>query len=124
MKKSAILCALAAAAMGALSVFANINDTDNDFNTCSMARDFANTPVSGMPFSTENVVEEFEDGAARIVLYTDPDAELKECEIHLCTRSYETIVEAIAGGVELTGTLEVIDTVDGQTYYEFVVEEN
>lgn len=74
-------------------------------------------PIDGMYFSTEYVVEEYEDWDLYMVRYTDADANLEECEICLTSSSYKEVLNQVATQNHKSGTLEYIATVHGVKVY-------
>ena len=64
-----------------------------------------NRPESGMFFSTENVVEEYEYDDAYCLLYDDADANMFECEIMVDLKSYQLVQSSIKEKRTLFGVL-------------------
>lgn len=64
-----------------------------------------NKPVSGMFFSTDNVVEEYEYDDAFCLLYDDADANLFECEIVVDLKTFLMVIKTIEEGEKLVGRL-------------------
>lgn len=115
MKKSAIFCALVAAMMGAFSLCANTNS--NDFNTCSMAREYGQSqnlgPHDGMFFSSRGVVDNIcygkgGDDSAYYLIYDDIDAGLTYEAIRVSQETYAIVLDCLEHDMELCGTLKAI----------------
>lgn len=68
-----------------------------------------NRPVSGMFFSTEYVVEEYEYDDAYCLLYDDADANMFNVEICVDLETYQAVIDAHNTGTELIGTLVLND---------------
>lgn len=81
-----------------------------------------NHPVSGMAFSTEYVVEEYEYDDAYCLLYDDADANLFECEIIVDLETYQLVHYHIENNRKLVGSLVLNDdySYDGMEVYTFI----
>ena len=81
-----------------------------------------NHPVSGMFFSTEYVVEEYEYDDAYCLLYDDADANLFECEIIVDLETYQLVRQHIEDGRKLVGSLVLNDdySYDGLEVFTFM----
>ena len=81
-----------------------------------------NRPVSGMFFSTEYVVEEYEYDDAYCLLYDDVDANLFECEIIVDLETYELVRDYIENDRKLVGSLVLNDdySYDGMEVFTFM----
>lgn len=81
-----------------------------------------NRPVSGMFFSTEYVVEEYEYDDAYCLLYDDADANLFECEILVDLETFQMVHNYIEEGKKLVGTLVLNDDYshDGLEVFTFM----
>lgn len=64
---------------------------------------------SGMFFSSEYVVEEYEFDEGYCLLYTDPDSNMEETEIFVDLETFQMVVDAIESGSDLIGTLVLND---------------
>lgn len=64
-----------------------------------------NHPFSGMFFSTEYVIEEYEYDDAYCLLYDDADANLFECEIIVDLETYQLVQKHIENNRKLVGSL-------------------
>lgn len=83
---------------------------------------FKNCAFSGMFFSTEYVVEEYEYDDAYCLLYDDADANLFECEIIVDLETYQLVCQHIEDGCKLVGSLVLNDdySYDGMEVYTFM----
>lgn len=83
-----------------------------------------NRPVSGMFFSTEYVVEEYEYDDAYCLLYDDADANLFECEIIVDLETYQLVRYHIENDKKLVGSLVLNDdySFDGVEVFTFMPE--
>lgn len=81
-------------------------------------------PFSGMFFSAEYVVEEYEYDDAFCLLYDDADANLFEVEICVDLETYQMVQKAIEEKRELVGSLVLNDdySFNGIEVYTFVLE--
>lgn len=81
-----------------------------------------NRPVSGMFFSSEYVVEEYEYDDAFCLLYDDADANLFEVEICVDLETYQMVHKAIEEKRELVGSLILNDdySFNGIEVYSFM----
>lgn len=128
MKKSAILCAVVAAMIGASSMCASTND---EINTCSMAREYEQPqslgPLDGMFFSSRGVVDNIcygkgGDDSAYYLIYDDIDAGLTYEAIRVSQETYAIVLDCLERGVELDGTLKA--TKDYETVVYELQSEN
>lgn len=94
---------------------------------CAVAASLAeypseNRPVSGMFFSTEYVVEEYEYDDAYCLLYDDADANLFECEILVDLETFQMVHNYIEEGKKLIGALVLNDdySYDGLEVFTFM----
>mgnify|MGYP006979416922 CR=1 FL=1 len=106
MKASTIFCALLAIAVGAQLITAHIS------NHAILSKPEAeeiyleeSKPISGMFFSSEYVTEEYEYDDSYCLRYDDPDANMFDAEIMVDRKTYESVIEAIKSGKEMTGSL-------------------
>lgn len=106
MKASTIFCALLAIVVGVQIISVHINATDTTVKH-EVEETFLdeNKPISGMYFSTEYVTDEYEYDNAYCLRYDDPDANLFDAEIVVDRETYESVIEAIKSGKEMTGSL-------------------
>lgn len=83
-----------------------------------------NRPVSGMFFSTEYVVEEYEYDDAYCLLYDNADANLFECEIIVDFETYQLVRYHIENDKKLVGSLVLNDdySFDGVEVFTFMPE--
>lgn len=105
MKKTTILCALAAIAMGAqlvMSSNANTIPASDANDTIWLEK---NRPISGMFFSTDNVVEQYEYDDAYCIVYDDPDANMFEVEICVDLDTYRMCLGCVKSGKHIVGEL-------------------
>lgn len=111
MKKTAILCAVVAAMIGAFSMCASTND---EINTCSMAREYEQQqnlgPFDGMFFSSRGVVDNIcygkgGDDSAYYLIYDDIDAGMTYEAIRVSQETYAIVLDCLEHNIELTGTL-------------------
>lgn len=81
-----------------------------------------NRPMSGMFFSTEYVVEEYEYEDAYCLLYDDADANLFECEIIVDLETFQMVHTYIEEGKQLVGALVLNDdySYDSLEVYTFM----
>lgn len=111
MKASTIFCALLAIVVGAQIISAHMNGkatyTKPEAEKIYLDE---NKPVSGMYFSTEYVTDEYEYDDAYCLCYDDPDANLFDAEIVVDRKTYESVIEAIKSGKEMTGSLVLNDS--------------
>ena len=129
MKKSAVFCALVAATVGALSMCANTNG--QDFNTCSIAREYEQQqplgPLDGMFFSSRGVVDNIcygkgGDDSAYYLIYDDIDAGLTYEAIRVSQETYAIVLDCLEHNTEIIGTLNA--TKDYETVvYELKCED-
>lgn len=128
MKKSAILCAVVAAMIGAFSMCASTND---EINTCSMAREYEQAqslgPLDGMFFSSRGVVDNIcygkgGDDSAYYLIYDDIDAGLTYEAIRVSRETYVAVLNSLERGMELEGTLKA--TKDYETVVYVLQSEN
>lgn len=128
MKKSAILCAVVAAMIGAFLMCASTND---EINTCSMAREYEQQqnfgPLDGMFFSSRGVVDNIcygkgGDDSAYYLIYDDIDAGLTYEAIRVSQETYAIVLDCLERGVELDGTLKA--TKDYETVVYELQSEN
>lgn len=83
-----------------------------------------NHATSGMFFTSNNVVEEYEYDDAYILLYNDPDANMYNVEICVDLETYQAVQKAIQSGNELIGSLALNDDYcfDGVDVFTFMPE--
>lgn len=106
MKTSTIFCALLTIVVGAQLISAHMNG--KEIYSKPEAEEIyldENKPISGMYFSTEYVTDEYEYDNAYCLRYDDPDANLFDAEIVVDIETYESVIEAIKSGKEMTGSL-------------------
>ena len=111
MKSSTIFCALLAIAVGAQLISAHINGKET--YTKPEAEEIyleENKPISGMFFSSEYVTEEYEYDDSHYLRYYDPDANMFDAEIMVDRSTYQSVIEAIESGKEMTGSLILNDS--------------
>lgn len=110
-------------ALGAHMLYAHKNSTDTPEALSTEEYSEENQAWSGMFFSTENVVEEYEYDDAYCLLYDDADANMFNVEICVDLETYQMVQNAIKSGNHLVGTLVLnddysYDNVDVFTYME------
>lgn len=105
MKKTAILCALAAIAMSAPIVMSENAKTVPTTNHADTAWLEKSTPISGMFFSTDNVSELYEYDDAYCIVYDDPDANMFETEICVDLDTYRMCLDCAKNGKRVVGEL-------------------
>lgn len=110
MKSSTAFCALIAIVVGAQIISARINATPVT-PEASTSEEYLedNKAWPGMFFSTENVVEEYEDDDAYCLLYDDADANMFNVEICVDLETYQMVQNATKSGEHLVGTLVLND---------------
>lgn len=83
-----------------------------------------NHATSGMFFSTENVLEEYEYDDAYCLLYDDADANMFNVEILVDLETYQMVCKAIKDGQELVGALVLNDDLsrDDMEVFTFMSE--
>lgn len=83
-----------------------------------------NHPFSGMFFTSESVVEEYEYDDAYCLLYDDADANMFNVEICVDLETYQLVSQAIKDGRELVGTLVLNEdcSCDGVDVFTFMPE--
>lgn len=81
-------------------------------------------PFSGMFFSSEYVVEEYEYDDAFCLLYDDADANMFECEIIVDLETYQLVRYHIENDKKLVGSLVLNDdySFDGVEVFTFMPE--
>lgn len=106
MKSSTIFCALLAIVVGSqlISVHTNGKETVSKPEAEEIYLE-ENKPISGMFFSSEYVTEEYEYDDSYCLRYDDPDANMFDTEIVVDRKTYESVIEAIKSGKEMTGSL-------------------
>lgn len=116
----AAACLAAALGLGccAGAVLIPWNDVESkDFTSPSKGQ-----PVSGMFFSTEYVIEEYEYDDAYCLLYSDVNAHLNDCEIIVDLETYQLVRHHIENGFKLVGSLVLNDdySFDGLKVFTFM----
>lgn len=81
-----------------------------------------NEPISGMFFSSEYVVEEYEYDDVYCLRYDDADANLFDVEIVVDSVTYQSVIESIISGREMVGSLVLNEDLssDGNQVFTFV----
>lgn len=81
-----------------------------------------NKPISGMFFSSEYVVEEYEYDGTYCLRYDDADANLFDVEIVVDSVTYQSVIESIISGREMVGSLVLNEDLssDGNQVFTFV----
>ena len=117
----AATCVAALLGVGCAAATSFIKYQDN-IDPISIESQHNNRPVSGMFFSTEYVVEEYEYDDAYCLLYDDADANLFECEIVVDLETYELVQYHIENDRKLVGTLVLNDdySYDGLEVFTFM----
>lgn len=109
MKQTTVFCALIAIVIGAQLIFAH---TSNEpIVNAEVEENYLedNHATSGMFFSSEYVVEEYEYDDAYCLLYDDADANMFNVEICVDLETYQAVIDAHKTGSELVGTLVLND---------------
>lgn len=96
--------------------------SDTDCIDCMECCESEGRPVSGMFFSTEFVVEEYEYDDGYCLLYDNADANLFNVEIFVSRDTYEAVVESIQNGRELVGSLILDNTHNGIEVFSIMLE--
>lgn len=123
MKSSTVFCALIAIVVGAQLILAHTNQpTVNAEVEENYLED--NRAWSGMFFTSESVVEEYEYDDAYCLLYDDADANLFECEIIVDLETYQLVRYHIENDKKLVGSLVLNDdySFDGVEVFTFMPE--
>lgn len=115
----AALCGVGCAAAASCVKYNKVEPADTISEYAS-----ENRPVSGMFFSAEYVVEEYEYDDAFCLLYDDPDANMFNVEICVDLETYQMVQKAIKEKRELAGSLVLNDdySFDGVEVYTFMPE--
>lgn len=81
-----------------------------------------NHAISGMFFSSDYVVEEYEYDDAYVLLYDDADANLYNVEICVDLETYQAVSSAIQNGQELVGSLVLNEdySYDGISVFTYI----
>lgn len=124
MKKSTIFCALIASIVGAQLILAHVGRAEPMSAPAEIDYIEESAPLSGMFFSTEYVVEEYEYDEAYCIVYDDPDANMVETEICVDLETYQMVISAIRDGEHVVGTLVLNDdyTTDEFKVFTFMPE--
>lgn len=125
MKASTIFCALLAIVVGAQLIFAHIENkvTLNKPETEETYLE-ENEPVSGMFFSSEYVLEEYECDDAYCIRYDDADANLFDVEIIVDSVTYQSVIGSIKSGKEMVGALVLNDSLSCHWQQVFTFVQN
>lgn len=125
MKASTIFCALLAIVVGAQLIAAHIENKAmlNKPETEEIYLE-ENGPVSGMFFSSEYVLEEYERDGAYCIRYDDADANLFDVEIVVDSVTYQSVIESIKSGKEMAGSLVLNDSLSCHWQQVFTFVQN
>ena len=106
MKASTIFYALLAIVVGAQLISAHIENKEmlSKPETEEVYLE-ENEPVSGMFFSSEYVLEEYERDGVYCIRYDDADANLFDVEIVVDSVTYQSVIDSIKSGKEMVGSL-------------------
>ena len=111
MKASTIFCALLAIVVGAQLMSAHIECMAILSKPATKETYLEeNEPVSGMFFSSEYVLEEYERDGAYCIRYDDADANLFDVEIIVDSVTYQSVIDSIKSGKEMVGALVLNDS--------------
>lgn len=83
-----------------------------------------NEPVSGMFFSSEYVLEEYERDGAYCIRYDDADANLFDVEIVVDSVTYQSVIGSIKSGKEMVGALVLNDSLSCHWQQVFTFVQN
>lgn len=126
MKSATAFCAALIIAIGAQLLYAN---TRSESIVCAPASETEayledNKAWSGMFFTSESVVEEYEYDDAYCLLYDDADANMFNVEICVDLETYQLVCQSIKEGRKLVGTLVLNDdySYDGVEVFTFMSE--
>lgn len=110
MKSSTIFCAVLGLVVGAQIISAHINAETPETEPVATEEYLEdNHAISGMFFSSANVVEEYEEDDAYCLLYDDADANMFDVEICVDLETYQAVHQAIIEKRELVGQLVLND---------------
>lgn len=102
MKPSTVFCALIGISLSAQLLYAHGVAENNE----QPAKSVEKIPsISGMFFSSDNVVEEYEYDDAYCILYDDADANMFNVEICVDLETYQAVINAHETNCTLVGTL-------------------
>lgn len=109
MKSTTVFCAAVAIAIGAQLLYANAKSESIAPAPASETEEYLedNKAWSGMFFTSESVVEEYEYDDAYCLLYDDPDANMFNVEICVDLETYQLVMDAVKSGKKLVGTLVI-----------------
>ncbi len=114
MKKTSVICAFAAVAVGAFFFGMQSQNSEtqaaiqaNQELRAQLAREYPseNRPCQSMAFSSDCIEDAFQNGNAYWVFYDDPDANLCNVALRVDSVTYAKCVESIHNGTEMLGTL-------------------
>lgn len=107
MKSSTAFCAALIIAIGAQLLYANTKSEPIVPASASETEAYLedNKAWSGMFFTSESVVEEYEYDDAYCLLYDDADANMFNVEICVDLETYQLVIDAIKNDRELVGKL-------------------
>ena len=107
MKSTTVFCAAIAIAIGAQLLYANTKSESIAPSPASETEEYLedNKAWSGMFFTSESVVEEYEYDDAYCLLYNDADANMFNVEICVDLETYQLVTDAIKNDRELVGKL-------------------
>lgn len=128
MKPFTTFCVMLAIVVGAqlISIHTNGNDSNGykpEADEVFSDADYdENKPISGMNFSTEYVMAEYEYDNMYCLVYDDADANMFESVIFVDADTYQSVIEAIKSGTEMCGSLETNNslTTDSVEVFTFV----
>lgn len=111
MKSATAFCAALIIAIGAQLLYANTKSEPIVPAPASETEAYLedNKAWSGMFFTSESVVEEYEYDDAYCLLYNDADANMFNVEICVDLETYQMVQNAIQSGKHLVGTLVLND---------------
>lgn len=127
MKASIKFCAILAIALGVHVLYAHTSSVNTMATLEAPVEDQYledNKAWSGMFFTSESVVEEYEYDDAYCLLYDDVDANMFNVEICVDLETYQLVSQAIKDGRELVGALVLNEdcSYDGVEVFTFMPE--
>lgn len=125
MKVSTIFCALLAIVVGAQLISAHIECMTILSKPATKETYLEeNEPVSGMLFSSEYILEEYERDGVYCIRYDDADANLFDVEIIVDSVTYQSVIDSIKSGKEMVGALVLNDSLSCHWQQVFTFVQN
>lgn len=126
MKSATAFCSALIIAIGAQLLYANTRSESIVSAPASETEAYLedNKAWSGMFFTSESVVEEYEYDDVYCLLYDDADANMFNVEICVDLETYQLVCQSIKEGRKLVGTLVLNDdySYDGVEVFTFMSE--